>query len=72
MTLHPLAFALDEDGLGMLEEPVEDSGNQGAVAVENLWSVSEGTALNNDDGTLPASQTEDLKEQIGTVFVEWC
>lgn len=62
MTLHPLAFALDEDGPGMLEEPVEDSGSQSAVAIENLWSVSEGTALNDDYGTLLAPQAEDLKE----------
>jgi hypothetical protein len=70
MVLHPIAFALDEDGLRMMEEPVEDSGSQGAVIIKNVWPVFERTVGGDDDGTLLVAQADDLKEQIGAVFVE--
>ncbi len=41
MVFHSVAFSLDEDGLGMVEESVEDGGSQGAVVVEDLRPVFE-------------------------------
>ena len=34
--LHAKAVTLDEDGLGVLEEAVQESGSQGAVVIEDL------------------------------------
>jgi len=39
LIFHSVAFALDEDGLGMVQESVEDRGSQGAVVVEDLGPV---------------------------------
>jgi hypothetical protein len=36
LVLHAVAFPLDEDGLGVVQEAVEQSGGQGAVVIENL------------------------------------
>ena len=43
MVLHPVAFAVDEDGLRMVEETIQDGGSEGAVVVEDLWPVFERT-----------------------------
>ena len=41
MVLHAVAFSIDEDGLGMVEEAIQDGRSEGAVVVEDLGPVSE-------------------------------
>ena len=70
MVLHAVAFAFDEDGLGMVQEAVEDGGGQGAVVVEDLGPVFEGSVGGDDDGALLVALADDLEEQIGAVLVD--
>ena len=43
MVLHSVAFSIDEDGLCMVEETIQDGRSKGAVVVEDLRPVSERT-----------------------------
>ncbi len=43
MVLHSVTFAVDEDGLGMMQETIQDGRSEGAVVVEDLRPVSECT-----------------------------
>jgi len=37
LVLHPIALAFQDDGLGVMEEPVEHRTGQGGVVVEEPW-----------------------------------
>jgi hypothetical protein len=70
LIFHSIAFPLDENGLGMVEEPVEDCGSEDAVVVEDLRPVFERAVGGDDDGSPLIALGDDLKEEIGAVFVD--
>ena len=56
---------MDDDGFGMMEESIQQSGGQGGVIVENGRPFLEYAVGGNDDGPLLISPADDLKEEIG-------
>jgi hypothetical protein len=69
LVFHPEALPFDDDGVGMMQEPIQDRGSQGAVMVEDHGPLLKGTVRSNDDGPLFIAQRDDLEEQIGTCLV---
>ena len=67
---HAIAFALDEDGFGVMEQAIEERGGEGAVVVEDLRPVLIGAICSEDDGTPLIALADDLEEQIGAMFVD--
>src|SRR5215468_6862423 len=70
LVLHAKALAFDDDGLGVMEDAIEDCGRQGAVVVKDLRPVFVG-AISRDHhrGTLVAL-ADDLEQQVGAVLVD--
>jgi hypothetical protein len=54
----------------MMQEPVEDCGSEDAVVVEDLRPVFERAVGGDDDGAPLIALGDDLKEEIGPVFVD--
>ena len=53
---HAVALALDEDRLGVVQEPVEQRRRQGAVVVEDLGPVLERPVRGDDGARLAVSR----------------
>lgn len=70
MVFHAVAGAFDDDGLGVVEESVENGGGQGGVVVEDAGSLLEGAVGGEQDGAAFEAGTDDLEEQIGALFVD--
>src|SRR2546428_13653218 len=69
LVFHTETLAFDDNGVGMMQEPIQDRGGQGAVMVEDHGPLLKGTVRGNDDGPLFIAQRDDLEEQIGTCLV---
>ena len=52
-----------------MQQPIEDGGGQGAVIVEYLGPILEGSVRGHHDRSLFIAQADDLEEQIGTGLV---
>ena len=52
LIFHTIAFALDKDGLSMMEKPVKDGRSEGSVVVEDFGPVFEGTVGSNNQSAL--------------------
>ena len=68
---HPIARPLDDDGFGVMEEAIEESGGQRAVVIEDLRPGLEGSIRSQDHGASLIALTDHLKERIGTELVDW-
>ena len=68
--LHPVAGALDDDGLGVVQEPIQNGGGNGAVVVEDRRPLFEGLVGRQHDGTALVALADDLEEQVGAVLVD--
>jgi len=68
--LHSVTFPLNGDGLGVMEETVEDGGGDDAVVVEDRGPALEGLVGGEDDSALLVALANDLEEQVGAVFVD--
>ena len=42
LVFHPEALAFDDDGVGMMQQPIQDRGGQGAVMVEDRGPLLKG------------------------------
>src|SRR3989442_2785032 len=69
LVFHPEALPFDDDGVGMMQQPIQDRGGQGAVMVEDRGPLLKGAVGGNDDGPLFIAQRDDLEEQIGARLV---
>jgi len=64
------ALTTQQENLGVLDEPVGDSGSDGGV-VEDVASVGERRIGSDDGGALLAvAGRDDLIEEIGTLLIE--
>lgn len=70
MILHTVASAFDDDGFGMVEDPVEDGRGECGVIIEDFWPFFENSIGGNDDGPSFVAMADDLEEEISTVFVD--
>src|SRR6266853_2757147 len=43
LVFHPEALAFDDDGVGMMQQPIQDCGGQSAVMVEDRGPLLKGT-----------------------------
>ena len=62
MILHAVALAFDHDGLGMMQEAIEQSGSEGTVVVEDLRPLLVDTVGGDVRGAMLIAVTEDLKD----------
>ena len=69
LIFHPEALAFDDDGIGMMQQPIEDRGGQGAVMVEDRGPLLEGTVGGNNQRPLFIAEADHVEEQIGTDLV---
>jgi len=67
---HAVALALDDDGLGVVQEAVEHGGGDGGVAVEDGGPVLEGFVGGQDDGTAFVALADDLEEEVRAALVD--
>jgi hypothetical protein len=42
LVFHPEALAFNDDGIGMMQQPIQDCGGQGTVMVEDRGPLLEG------------------------------
>jgi len=70
LILHPVTGAFDDDGLGVVEQTVQNSRSDGAVVVENGGPLLEGLVGGENDGAALVALADNLEEQIGTVLVD--
>ena len=68
--LHAVAFAFDDDGLGVVEDAVEDGRGQGAVIVEHRRPVLVDLVGGQHDGAAFVALADDLEQQVGPVLVD--
>jgi cation transport regulator ChaC len=69
LIFHPEALAFDDDDVGMMQQPIQDRGGQGAVMVEDRGPLLEGAVGGNDQCPLFIVEADHLEEQIGTRLV---
>ena len=67
--LHPVAFPFHDDGLGVMQQPIEQCRCQRGIIVKNLRPIFEDPIRGDDDGSLLIALTDYLEEQIGAVFI---
>ena len=53
-----------------MKKAIEDSGGNGAIAVENSGPLFEGFVGCNDDGTAFVSLADDLEKQVGSALID--
>ena len=54
----------------MVEQPIKQRWCQGAVIVEDLRPIFKHAVGGDHNGTLFISLTDDLEEQVGTIFID--
>jgi len=65
LVFHPEALAFNDDGVGMMQQPIQDRGGQGAVMVEDRGPLLAGAVGGNDERSLFIAEADHLEEQIG-------
>ncbi len=70
LILHSVTGSFDDNGLGMVEEAVQDGRGDGAVIVENGGPLLEGLVGGQNDGAALVTAADDLKEEVGAVLVD--
>ena len=69
LVFHPEALAFDDDGVSMMQQPIQDRGGQGAVMVEDRGPLLKSAVGGKNDRPLFIAQGDDLEEQIGAYLV---
>ena len=69
LVFHAETFAFDDDGLGVMQQPIQDSRSQSTVVIKDFGPFLEGTIGGDHDRPLFVAQRDDLEEEIGTRLV---
>ena len=69
LVFHAEALAFDDDSIGMMQQPIEHRGGQGAVMVEDRRPLLEGAVGGQDQRPLFIAQADHLEKQIGACLV---
>src|SRR5215467_8393970 len=64
------ALALDDDGIDVVQDAIEDGGGQGAVVVEDLRPVLVGAVGGEEDRRTLVALADDLEQQVGAMLVD--
>ena len=70
LVLHAVTFPFDDDGLGMVQEAVEECGGQRAVVIEDLRPLFEHAIGGDDDGAALIALADDLEQQVCAGLVD--
>jgi len=70
LIFHSIAFPLDYQGVGVMQQAVQNGAGQGAVVVKDLGPVFIGLVGREHDGTAFLALADDLEEQVGPGFVD--
>ena len=70
LILHAVAFALDDDGFGVMQESVEHRRGEDGIVVEDLGPGFEGLVGGEDRGAAFIPLADDLEEQIRSGLVD--
>ena len=70
LIFHAVAAAFQDDGFGVVEEPVQYRAGEGAVVVEDFRPVFIGLVGGQHYGALLVSLADDLEEQIRPGLVD--
>ena len=62
LVLHAIAFPLDDEGFGMVQEAIQDSGGEGAVVVKDFGPIFESAIGRDDEGAAFVALADDLEE----------
>lgn len=68
---HAIAFSFDNDCVGMMQKPVQDSGSKCCIIVKNLRPVFVCPIWGNDDSPFFIATADDLKKQVRSMLVNW-
>src|SRR6202049_3902035 len=70
LVLGAVALAFDDDGVGVVQDAVEDGGGQGAVVVEDLRPVFVGAVGGDHHRSALVALADDLEQQVCAVLVD--
>src|SRR5262249_4911172 len=65
-----VALTLDDDGIDVVQDAIEDGGGQGAVIVEDLRPVLVDAVGGDHHRRTLVALADDLEQQVGTVLVD--
>ena len=63
-------ISLDDEGFGVMEETVEESGGHGGVAGEDVGPVLKGDVGGDDGRAAFVAFADDLEEEFATALIE--
>src|SRR5215813_13307226 len=69
LVFHPEALTFDNDRVGMMQQPIQDCGGQGAVMIEDRGPLLEGAVRGEDHRPLFIAKADHLEEQISARLV---
>lgn len=70
LSFHTIALSFDDDGFRMMEQTIQDCGGNGTVIVKDFRPMFKRTVGYEHDGAVLIAVTDNLKQQIGTGFIE--
>ncbi len=70
LILHVIGFAVDDDGLGLVQQAVQNRRSDAGVVVEDRRPLLERLVGGEDDRAALVALADDLAEQIGAGLVE--
>ena len=70
LVFHAKAGAFQNHGIGVMKEPVQDRGSDGAVIVEDAGPLFEWFIGRQQDGAAFIALADDLEEQVSAVLVD--
>ena len=70
LIFHSVAGSFDDEGVGMMEEAIQDCGGNGAVVIENRGPMFEGFVGGQGDGAAFIALADDLEEQISPFLID--
>ena len=65
-----VALALDQDGLGVVQQPVQQGRCEDGVVVEDAGPLLVGSVGRNQGGTALIAVADDLEQAVGTELVD--
>ena len=69
LIFHAVAFSFDNDGFGVMKEPIKDGRSEYAVIVEDFRPVFEGFIGGNNQGALLIAKADNLEQEVCSCFV---
>ena len=70
LIFHAEASAFDEDGLGVMEQAVQDVGSESGVAIQDFGLAFVGLVGGADDGAAFVAFADDLEKKISAEFID--